>query len=180
MRSRRCLGGGRRVRAVDSRPVGFRALWILLSVGMIACAPPGPPATPSEAALRVFQIASEPHPAPETLDLLFAAGGDEGDAALSDDQRGALLDALEQLGEATALRVNTVEPLEGSSVTAVDLSGDLAGGGSADYSVHVTARADGSFGVIWLAGPGVDWPSRHRGRGTGLTTSTPPTGSSRP
>ena len=125
---------------------------------------------PGNLALELFEIAREEDPAPERLDALFELGHD-------DRLRAELGDALELLAVAVDPQIVRVEPMAGPGKTAVDLVAGLPGGGSADYSVQFAER-EGVWKIVWFDGPGVDWPTRSRGRDEGLSSSPAPGGGS--
>ena len=50
----------------------------------------------------------------------------------------------------------------------------LAGEGSAVVSIQSEEQPDGTWRVVSVLGPGVDWPPRRRDAGGGATTSAPP------
>lgn len=143
--------------------------WLVAALALaIACAPAHAPAEVQATALRVFELARSPDPDPAAVDALF---GPDDDAR----RRAALYDALARLGAVSEVRVAGSESLEGLPITAVDLVAELPGSGQADFAVQLRADPDGTWQVVWLAGPGFDWPPRDSGRGEGLTTSAPPT-----
>ncbi len=128
---------------------------------------PFEPGTPGAVALRLFDLSRDPDPSPEALAELFEPTDDL-------DRQAALYDALSALAPASGAEVVAVVPLLGVDRTAVDLVGELPGGGAGEYSVQLEQRIDGKWVVSWFSGPGVEWPARRRPRGEGLTTSEPP------
>ncbi len=89
-----------------------------------------------------------------------------------DADRAAAFEAVESLRAASGPRVVSVVPLPGLDTTAVDVSADLEGGGTARYSFQVVERPDASWRIVSIHAPGVEWPTRS-GSGSGLSVSSP-------
>jgi len=126
-----------------------------------ACTSESDPLTePDGAVLRLFELAGE---SPRELEALFGP---------LDDARvlAALGDALDELARAGRPEIVAVEPLDVARKTAVDVVAQLPGGGQAGYTVQLEMGPDGRYRVVWLGGPGVEWPLAQQGRGDPLTT----------
>lgn len=146
-----------------------RILTVALLLGVACSSPPPEPAapTPESTALLLFTLADLEDPEIEDLAPCFALPED-------DSQRAALLDALEKLASVDQVEVQSVQPLDGLDLVAVELTSPLSGGGSAHYSVQLAPGDDGGWTIRWYRGPGVEWPQHRPPRGEGLTTSSPP------
>ena len=150
---------------------------VIASALVIACggdpAPPGVPAiandTPESAALSLLALAREPH----EVDGEGSAGSVVDPRLLATDP-GALFDALDALRGIERPRVVAAERLDDLDRWAIDLEGTLAGPGIASLSVQAEPADDGTWRVVWFAGPDGEWPRRRRPRGDGLATSEPP------
>jgi hypothetical protein len=133
---------------------------------------PGPPViandTPEAAALSLFALAVRPH------DDGDASARTVVDPSLLSEDPGALYDALDALRGVEGPRVVAAERLEGLDRWAVDLEGALPGPALANFSAQVEPADDGTWSVVWFAGPGVEWPRREPPRGDGLASSEPP------
>jgi len=125
-------------------------------------------------------IALEARPALRLLRL--ASVGETGIEALADlvrpdllqaDPTG-LLDSLGAVGPAEGWEVLAVEPLPDLRRVAVDLQATGAGGATAVFTVQTEADPRGEWRVVWLAGPGLQWPARSLPRGEALSSSAPP------
>jgi hypothetical protein len=132
------------------------------------CAPSEPePTGPEAVALALFSLADLEEPSSDDLSRCFHPPED-------DEQRAALLDALETLSRVDEVSVQRTEPLETLDRVAVELTAPLAGGGQAHFSVQLDGTDDGAWVVRWFRGPGVEWPAHRRPRGDGLSVSSPP------
>lgn len=150
---------------MTSRP-GALAATVLL---VVACGPPppSPPRDPRAAALALFDVAGRPQPAAaETAAVI--------DGAVASRDPVGLVEALSRLGRARDPAVVAVDTLETEGSAVVDIDAALSGGASGRFSVHVERRADGTWRVVSLSGPGVGWPRRAMPAGEGLTVSPPP------
>jgi hypothetical protein len=158
------------MRGVAKRQVTGRAAAVALAVVLGACAVPEPPAgrSPEQAALQLFELGALDEPTDEQLLACFGALPGNSD-------RAELLDALSTLAPADSPQVARVEPLEGLGLTVIDLTAELPAGGLARYSVQVAPEDDGRWKVRWFGGPDAEWPRQRSPRGSGLTTSPPPT-----
>jgi hypothetical protein len=126
--------------------------------------------SPEGVAMSLFALSRVPHEVdgePAATDTVLDPARYAGDP-------GALFDALDTLGEIEHPRVVAAERLEGLDRWAIDLEGDLEGPGMASISVQVEPAEDGTWRVVWFAGPDVEWPGRVAPRGDGLATSEPP------
>jgi len=133
-----------------------------------ACTPSEPePTGPEAVALGLFSLAEIEEPSTDDLSRCFLPLED-------DEQRAALLDALETLGRVGEVTVQRAEPLEGLDRVAVELTAPLEGGGQAHYSVQLDGTGDDTWVVRWFRGPGVEWPAHRLPRGDGLSVSSPP------
>jgi hypothetical protein len=148
-----------------------RLAGVALGVALLSlrCGPAGddlaPPRSPGEAALRSFALA---HATDLDLEAVQAVLDD---SAVESD-RTAAFEAIEALGQAHDPRVDAVVPLPGLDRSAVDVTADLKGGGSAQYSFQVAERSDASWRIVAINAPGVEWP-RPSGKGAGLSVSAP-------
>jgi len=124
------------------------------------------PATSSEAALELFELARVDEPATERIDELFGSVEDE-------QARAALLDSIAALPAADEIEIVETYPMEDLVRVSFDLVGRLPGGGIARYSVQLNTVTEPGT-IVWFSGPGVEWPQR-KSRGPGLSTSAPPT-----
>jgi len=153
---------------------GLRALAIATgAVAAVACAGPSRPGdvvaggTPEEAVRSLFALADRDTVPPDDLAVVILPD------SLADDP-GAALDALESLRGIARLRVVASEPLDGPDRVAVDVEGERPGPSLAAFSVQVVRLADGTWRVVWFAGPDVEWPRHARPRDEGLASSAPP------
>ena len=120
-------------------------------------------------------------PARAALELLALAGGDPEAAALRPhlgrtpdaSERTALLDALQDLDLDGVPTVAGISTFDGDRWAVVDLAGTQSDGVEIRLSVQLEAPEPGHWVVRWIAGPDVEWPSRGRRRGDGLTVSNP-------
>ncbi len=139
-------------------------------------------------ALAALRCGSEPAPpdvGPElaaALSLIEAArGGEPSDADLAlwvageplRSRRATLLDALETLRGAADPRVEDRQVMGEVGKASLDVRLQLARGGDALYRVQTVRDLDGAWRVAWLAGPGVEWPTRRAPRES-LSSSAPP------
>lgn len=125
--------------------------------------------TPEGAALSLFALASRSHEDGEVT-----AADQVVDPTLISRDPGALFDALDALREVEDLRVVAAERLDDLDRWAIDLEGALAGSALTAFSAQVEPADDGTWRVVWFAGPGVEWPRRAPPRGDGLASSEPP------
>lgn len=137
----------------------------------MACNAPPPAPTdawqrdPEAAALEVVAVARDVDARSDRIAALF----DRQDDPV---RNAALLDALSAMGDLGETRVLRVERLDAVGRFAVDLVGDLVGGGAAEWTLQFAEREDGTLQAVWFAGPDVEWPARPR-RDSGLTSSPP-------
>ncbi len=144
-----------------------RTLLALALIGSVACGssePSGWSAEAAAAALALFDVADDPDAAEDRFLEMFAGKRDAGG-------RAELFDSLSALPEASNLRVIGVELLEGLDRAVVDLEGDLAGGGTARFSVQLSGTETQAWRITWFVGPGVEWPRSRRRRDQGLSSS---------
>ena len=139
---------------------------------VLRCAPVqdplAPALTPAEAALRLFELSQLSGTSELELEVLAVVLDEE----RVDADRAAAFEAVESLRAASGPRVDSVVPLPGLDTTAVDVSADLEGGGTARYSFQVVERPDASWRIVSIHAPGVEWPTRSRS-GSGLSVSSP-------
>jgi len=149
--------------------------WAALGLALVAAgcgrgdppAPEIPAADPTSAALAVFEIARLGDPDRETVAGVF-------DESRLTESLAVVLDAVSPLAEFSDPRVVDEVSMPGVHRVAVDLEVSLAGGGSAAISIQAEEQADGTWRVVSVLGPGVDWPPRPASRNAGATTSAPP------
>ena len=152
------------------REVADRRLFpLLLLLAIVGCGgPEGDPASgPRDAAARLFELAAGDDATDEQLLALF-------DVERLEDDRAGLLDALAKVADGGRLGNSAVEPLSGPDEVVVDLEVELAGDGSADYSVQLRRIESGEWRITWFDGPGVEWPGSGRPPDSGLTISSAP------
>jgi hypothetical protein len=130
-------------------------------------APEIPPLDPRSAALAVFEIARLGDPDRETVAAVF----DEGRLTES---LAVVLDAVAPLAEFSDARIVDEVSMPGVYRVAIDLEVSLAGEGSAAISIQSEEQPDGTWRVVSVLGPGVDWPPRPARGDAGATTSAPP------
>ena len=125
--------------------------------------------TPEHAALSLFALAVEPHEidGDRSVDSVV-------EPTLVAVDPGALFDALDALREIVSPRIVAAERLDDLDRWAIDIEGALPGPSLAAFSVQVEPADDGTWRVVWFAGPGVEWPRRGPALGDGLASSTPP------
>jgi hypothetical protein len=149
------------------------AVGVLSLLAAAACggAPePAPPsnARPGDVALALFALA--------------AAGGEDDSARVApfvdsealDADPGGLFEALEKLADVRQTRVVASEPMEGLDRVVVDVEGERPGPSFAAFTIHAEPVGDGTWRVVWFAGPDGAWPPRRAPRGDGTRTSTAP------
>lgn len=131
----------------------------------VEIAPAGPPRSAGEASLRLFALSPSIDPDSRKLaELLDEAGVEE--------NRAAALDAVASLRSASRPSILAEHFLDVLDRTVVDVEAELPGGGTARYSFQARQIADGSWRVVSIEAPGVEWPGRGR-KGSGLTVSAP-------
>ncbi len=126
-----------------------------------------PPADATTAALAVFELARVDDPDRDTVTLVF-------DAARLTESMAGVLDAIAPLAETSRPRVIAELAMPEVQRVAVDIEADLPGGGNAIFGVQSERRPDGTWRVVSVLGPGVEWPIRSPGRDSGTTTSSTP------
>jgi hypothetical protein len=149
--------------------------WAALGLGVVAagCGREEPAATeipaadPRSAALAVFEIARLGDPDRETVAAVF-------DESRLTESLAVVLDAVSPLAEFSEPRIVDEVSMPGIHRVAIDLEVSLAGGGSAVVSIQSEEQPDGTWRVVSVLGPGVDWPPRPRSGDAGATTSAPP------
>ena len=127
---------------------------------------PTTPSNPTETVLELFELARFDELAAERVDGFFGSVNDE-------QERAALLDAIEALQPVDEVEIVETYPMDDLVRVSFDLVGRLPGGGIARYSVQLDTSTDPGT-IVWFSGPGVEWPDR-KPRGSGLSTSAPPT-----
>jgi hypothetical protein len=147
----------------------LRRAIVLLAVALFACRGEKEPPVAEEArpALLLLQLAG---PGGANVEALAGVIRDD---LLAADSTG-LLDALGSVDDVTGWEIVSIEPLPELGRAAVDLTATLAGGGSAAFTVQTERDADGTWQVVWLGGPGLEWPHHPRPKGEGLSSSSPP------
>ena len=143
----------------------IRRAWPLaILAGLLACTPaPEPLDEPSSTAIEIFTLARDGDPDDAKVAELF-------DAESNGMWRARLHDALAELARVDEPAIEHTETLEGLGRRVIDLVGRLPGEGEAHYSVQVERRDDDVWKVISFFGPGVSWPPRRTGKGSGLST----------
>jgi len=158
----------------NRRPVTVRLVWwcaIIAAVLSCRCgepveiAPAGPPRSAGEATLRLFALSPTIDPDSRELAELL-------DESSVEQDRAAALDAVTSLRDASRPSILSEGFLDVLDRAVVDVEAELPGGGTARYSFQVHQIADGSWRVVSIAAPGVEWPGRGR-NGSGLTVSAP-------
>jgi len=145
-------------------PLTHRAWPLVLLAGLAACTPaPEPLDEPSSRALEIFTLAHGGDPVDARVEELF-------DAESNEMWRARLYDALSELARVDEPTIEHTEPLEGLDRMVVDLMGRLPGEGEARFSVQVERREGDVWKVVSFFGPGVSWPPRRTGKGSGLST----------
>lgn len=142
-----------------------RGAWTLaILAGLLACTPaPEPLDEPSSKALEIFTLARDGDPDDARVAELF-------DAESNGMWRARLHDSLSELARVDEPAIEHTETLEGLDRRVIDLAGRLPGEGQARYSVQVEHREDDSWKIVSFSGPGVSWPPRRTGKGSGLST----------
>ena len=155
----------------SSIALGFGALCLVaVTEGCRGEAPPGtagPPGDPKTAALAVFDLARADDPDREAVIAVF-------EAARLTESMAAVLDAIAPLAETSEPRVIAEVAMPEVDRVAVDIEADLRGGGSAIFGVQSRRQGDGTWRVVSVLGPGVEWPARSADRNGGTTTSPVP------
>jgi hypothetical protein len=153
---------------------GFRpGWWLAIALALSTCgcretlevAPAGPPRSADEAVLRLFALSTSADPEPAALAELL-------DPSVVDENRAAALDAVASLAEASRPTILAQRFLEVLDRAVVDVEAELAGGGSVRFSFQARQVEDGSWRVVSIEAPGIEWPGRMR-KGSGLTVSAP-------
>lgn len=153
---------------------GARIVWAVSAVSAVLClacwtpvedTPLGPSRSAGEAALRLFDLSLEGDPDPATLAFVL-------DDPRTDQDRAAALDAVASLKVASRPRILAETPLAVLDRTVVDVLAELPGGGEVRYSFQVEMREDGTWRIVAIEAPGVEWPDR-RQKGSGLSVSAP-------
>jgi hypothetical protein len=125
---------------------------LLLLLALCGCG--GAPADPAaQAAVELFALAREGDPPDAELTARFAEPPE------SERERATLLDALALLAGQPAPVVVAVERADDPTDAFVDLEVPFEGGGSARYTVRLTADGDDRWRVRWFQGPGIGWPA---------------------
>jgi hypothetical protein len=141
-----------------------RAWPLALLAGLVACAPaPEPLDEPSSRALEIFTLARDGDPSDTRVAELF-------DAESNEMWRVRLYDALTELARVDEPTIERTEPLEGLDRMVIDLTGRLPSEGEARFSVQVERRDEDVWKIVSFFGPGVSWPPRRTGKGSGLST----------
>jgi len=127
--------------------------------------PAGPPRSAGEASLRLFALSpSVDADSGELTELL--------DESSVERDRAAALDAVASLRDASRPSILAEGLLDVLDRAVVDVEAELPGGGTARFSFQARQMADGSWRVVSIEAPGVEWPDRGR-KGSGLTVSAP-------
>lgn len=159
--------GGRTDRGSERRRAAIAAILLALTCrcDWMRPARDAPPRSPEEAALRVFDLARATDPG--LADLKRVMNG-----KLIEDDRSSAFEAVAALRDASGPRVLAAIPLVGVGRTAIDVTADLPGGGSARCSFQAEVDPDGGWRIVSIHAPGVDWPG-HSKAGSGLSVSSP-------
>jgi hypothetical protein len=84
-----------------------------------------------------------------------------------------LLDALESVTRAGPPELVALDRSDDTVHAFADVELPLPGGGRARYMLELE-RTDERWRVIWLAGPGLEWPAHPGGANGSLSVSPPP------
>jgi hypothetical protein len=147
--------------------------WCAIIAAMLSCrcgepveiAPAGPPRSAGEASLRLFALSPSIDPELRELAELL-------DESSVEEDRAAALDAVASLRNASRPSILAEGFLDVLDRAVVDIEAELPGGGTARFSFQARQLADGSWRVVSIEAPGVEWPGRGR-KGSGLTVSAP-------
>jgi hypothetical protein len=128
---------------------------------------PGPLADAEATAVALFSLAAAGDDDPSRIAEVV-----QEDLAAS--HRVPLLEALDGFRAVTDVRARGAEPLDALDRVTVDVEGTLPGDAVAFYAVQVARVPDGTWRVVWFAGPGVEWPPGKGGSNGSLSSSRPP------
>jgi hypothetical protein len=131
----------------------------------VKIAPAGPPRSAGEAVLRLFTLSPSVDPDPDALAELL-------DESSIGQDRAAALDAVASLREVSRPSILAETFLDVLDRAVIDVEAELPGGGTARFSFQAREIEDGSWRVVSIEAPGVEWPGRKR-KGSGLTVSAP-------